>query len=287
MREMSEFKFACPVCGQHITADSSASGKPLECPTCFQRIIAPQAPLTGDPKLILSASKAPTAPTSFGSEPAVKKTKLQSLKASLMPLLLLVVTGGVALLLWHNQLTSLANGLAERATDPVTKPAEPNVFKSPHPIPTNVSWTLNAANAPIPNGEVAGSIHGNGFLCEHASFKAGRLSLRQGMAGAPDLGITVSLGVLQAEQLGGKAVVVTPTSPVPAPRVVLRWKDDQQEPVTEHIRAGYAMKVIFGPVASGRIHGRIFIALPDEHKSFAAGNFDAEITMPAQPLAGK
>jgi hypothetical protein len=284
---MSEFKFACPVCGQHITADSSASGKPLECPTCFQRIVAPQAPLSGDPKLILSATKASIAPTSFASEPAVKKTKLQSLKASLMPVLLLLVTGGAAFLLWHNDLTSLANGLAERATASSTKPASPNVFKSPHPIPLNVNWTLNIANALIPNEQAAGSIHGNGFLCEHASFKAGRLSLRQGIAGAPDLGITVSLGALQAEQLGGKAVVVTPTNPVPAPRVVLRWKDNQQEPVTEHIRAGYAMKVMFGPVAGGRIHGRIFIALPDEQKSFAAGNFDAEITMPAQPLAGK
>lgn len=287
MRQMSEFKFACPVCGQHITADSSASGKPLECPTCFQRIVAPQAPLSGDPKFILSGTKAGTAPTSFGSEPTIRRTKLQSLKASLVPVLLLLVTAGVAFLLWHNQLTSLANGLAERATAPSAKPAAPSTFKSPHPIPANVSWTLNVASAPIPNGDVAGSVHGNGFLCEYASFKAGRLSLRQGSPSSPDLGITITLGMLQAQQLAGKAVVVTPTNPVPAPRVVLRWKDDQQQPVTEHIRAGYAMKVIFGPASSGRIQGRIYIALPDEEKSFAAGNFDAEISGPNQPLAGK
>ena len=41
---MSEFKFACPVCGQHITADSSTSGGQIECPTCFQKIVVPQAP---------------------------------------------------------------------------------------------------------------------------------------------------------------------------------------------------------------------------------------------------
>ena len=39
---MSEFKFACPVCGQHITSDASATGKHLECPTCFQKIVVPQ-----------------------------------------------------------------------------------------------------------------------------------------------------------------------------------------------------------------------------------------------------
>src|SRR6187455_1968638 len=54
---MSEFKFACPVCGQHITADSATSGGELECPTCFRKIVVPQAPATPDTKLILSAAQ--------------------------------------------------------------------------------------------------------------------------------------------------------------------------------------------------------------------------------------
>src|SRR5258708_11164670 len=54
---MSEFKFACPVCGQHITADSTTTGSQLECPTCFQKIVVPQAPASADPKFILSASQ--------------------------------------------------------------------------------------------------------------------------------------------------------------------------------------------------------------------------------------
>src|SRR5436305_731058 len=54
---MSEFKFACPVCGQHITADSSASGGQLECPTCFRKIVIPQAPSNPDAKFIVSAAE--------------------------------------------------------------------------------------------------------------------------------------------------------------------------------------------------------------------------------------
>src|SRR6476659_3067804 len=54
---MSEFKFACPVCGQHITADSSASGGQLKCPTCFRKIVIPQAPSNPDSKFIVSASE--------------------------------------------------------------------------------------------------------------------------------------------------------------------------------------------------------------------------------------
>ncbi len=54
---MSDFKFACPVCGQHIRTDSSATGKELECPTCFQRIIIPQAPASPDSKLVVTSSQ--------------------------------------------------------------------------------------------------------------------------------------------------------------------------------------------------------------------------------------
>jgi DNA-directed RNA polymerase subunit RPC12/RpoP len=54
---MSEFKYACPVCGQHMSCDESQSGTVMECPTCFQKITAPQAPTTDDPKFILTGTK--------------------------------------------------------------------------------------------------------------------------------------------------------------------------------------------------------------------------------------
>jgi hypothetical protein len=283
---MSEFKFACPVCGQHITADSTASAKQLECPTCFQKIIAPQAP-AGDSKLILSGTKVGADRKGFESSASLPQTRKPILRTSLISLALLTGTGGLAFLLWHNELTSLANGLAERATSPGPKPAPPAAFQSPHPVPTSIHWSLNLTNAVIPTAPAVGRIHGNGFLCERATFKAGRLSLRQGISGLPDLGITVSMGVKRAEELAGKAVLVTTNSPAPAPRVVIRWKDEQHEPVTEHIHAGYAMSLVFGAIQNNRLRGRIFIALPDEQKTFAAGSFEAEIINTVQPLAGK
>lgn len=54
---MSEFKYACPVCGQHISCDSSQSGTVMECPTCFQKITVPQAPSDAGQKFILTGSK--------------------------------------------------------------------------------------------------------------------------------------------------------------------------------------------------------------------------------------
>ncbi|HTL18038.1 MAG TPA: hypothetical protein VL793_12435 [Patescibacteria group bacterium] len=286
---MSEFKFACPVCGQHITADSSTSGTPLECPTCFQTLIVPNAPAFGEGKLVLTAAKATTGRKTGRGQTEIepKSAKLQQLKSSLVPLTVLLATGGVAFLLWHNQLANLANRVADRATGSRTKAPQPVAFQSSHPVPNNVSWTLNPTNAAIPNGPTVGSIHGYGFLCERAVLKGDRLSLRQGPAGPPELGLTVSLAGRRAEELAGKTILVSPATPVPAPRVVLRWKDDQQEPVTQHIHAGYAMKLTFGRIADNKIYGRIYIALPDEQRSFAGGNFEAEISRPTEPLAGR
>jgi len=55
---MSEFKYACPVCGQHIKCDSLQAGTVMDCPTCFQKITVPQAPSgEEDQKFILTGSK--------------------------------------------------------------------------------------------------------------------------------------------------------------------------------------------------------------------------------------
>lgn len=54
---MSEFKYACPVCGQHIKCDSSQAGTVMTCPTCFQQITVPNAPADKDQKFILTGTK--------------------------------------------------------------------------------------------------------------------------------------------------------------------------------------------------------------------------------------
>jgi len=70
---MSEFKYACPVCGQHIKCDSSQTGTVMECPTCFQKITVPQAPATDGSKLIITGTKVgerPIPTASGGARPA-------------------------------------------------------------------------------------------------------------------------------------------------------------------------------------------------------------------------
>ena len=108
--------------------------------------------------------------------------------------------------------------------------------------------------------------------------------MRQGKSWPPDLGVTIQLVAKQGEELSGKTVDIPADRTPPVPQVILRWRDQQQEPITHNIKnGGYALKVIFGDAANGRMPGKLYISLPDDDKSFIAGTFDAEIRKPPPP----
>src|SRR5262245_13330535 len=48
---MSEFKFACPTCGQHIAGDERWAGRQIKCPACQADMMVPEleAPPTPAP----------------------------------------------------------------------------------------------------------------------------------------------------------------------------------------------------------------------------------------------
>jgi DNA-directed RNA polymerase subunit RPC12/RpoP len=287
---MSEFKFACPVCGQHLTADSSTSGGQIVCPTCFQKIVVPQAPTSADTKLIVSAAQvAKPRPASPDAAPSLAPMQPSSRRNSIPALIaLLVVLGaaGAAVFHFRDPLLAALRRLAPAGTNTVvSQPAAPAPLNPTHPIPTNFSWTLELTNAAIPDTPVAGEIHGRGFACEKAVLHGGLLLFGQGTAPAWDLGFGVDLVARQSEELSGRTIEIAPDQ-TNAPRVGWRWKNDQQQPATQIISNGYLLKVAFGQAAKGYLPGKIYICLPDADKSFAAGTFDAEIKKPPQAKPG-
>jgi predicted RNA-binding Zn-ribbon protein involved in translation (DUF1610 family) len=283
---MSEFKFACPVCGQHITADSKTSGGQIECPTCFQKIVVPQAPASEDTKLILAASqvgKPRPSSTDAGSqlEPLRTASPHGSLLATIA-FLVILCAAGAALFVFRDRIFKAVRAPAPAGTDALPQPAVPIALNTNYPIPTNLTWTLDLTNAAFPETVAAGSVHGSGFLCERAILRGGLFSLSQGKSWPWDLAIALNLFARQGEELSGKTLQVDPDR-TRVPSVVLRWKDAGQQPVTETISSGYALKLVFGEVTNGHIPGRIYICLPDPAKSFVAGTFDAEIRKPPPP----
>jgi hypothetical protein len=290
-KAMSEFKFACPVCGQHITADSSTTGSQLECPTCFQKIVVPQAPAADSPKFIIAASQV-SKPREFsngqyaGSVAPAPVRKSLSFAAFILAVLCAAGAGWIAFRsrVAHTYPTD-PHGTASTPGEDDAKTAQAleQTAKVVHPIPTNIEWTLELTNAVFPETLAAGSIHGSGFLCERATLQGGNLTLRQGKSGLADLGISIYLSAQQGEELASKIFQVPPHRPPPLPKVVLRWKDEQDKPVSKSFSSGYALKLEFGQVALGRIPGKVYVCLPDENKSFVAGTFDAQIRKPSPP----
>jgi outer membrane lipoprotein-sorting protein len=57
---MAEFKFSCPQCDQHILCDADYSGAQINCPTCNQLIVVPQAPRSAAAPPSTLATQRPT-----------------------------------------------------------------------------------------------------------------------------------------------------------------------------------------------------------------------------------
>jgi hypothetical protein len=116
MKPVAEFKFACPVCHQHIMADSSAAGTQVECPTCFRQIIVPKAPTGETTKLILRGTQAGKAQTRFQSTPpgnsVRSKTSLGKL-AAFVTLIVATIAFAVSAYAKHNDRVQKATGKTE------------------------------------------------------------------------------------------------------------------------------------------------------------------------------
>jgi hypothetical protein len=285
-KAMSEFKFACSVCGQHITADSSHSGGQLDCPTCYQKLIIPQAPSSADPKFIITASVVgkprPIKTDASGNFLAPVTGKSGPIIMGVL-LLLLGAIGAAGYVFRHKLFADKKAPTARiEAGMPPAKKAPVVIPMTVYAVPTNFDWTLDLSQTE-PETPAAGKIHASGFSCERAILQGGTLNLRQGSSGPADLGLSIRFFATLGEELSGKTIEIAPDRPPPLPRVILRWKNDQGKAVTRNIDAGYALKVMFGEAAAGRIKGKLYLCAPDEDKSYAAGSFEAEIRKPPPP----
>ncbi len=282
---MSEFKFACPICGQHITADSKDAGSQITCPTCYRKIVVPQAPSMDDPKFVLSASEAnrPRPTTTLPIEDMQRPPKKPAFPIALVVGLVLLCGAGAAVFAFRARLfhSKPAADQARNDADHDSDSQSPNPESSAQPEYTGTNrWTLDLSNATFPDAPVGGSIHRRAFALDHATLSGSNLTLRVGTKGSVELGVNVYFFNRQAEELSGKTADVKPDDAT-APRVVLHWKETDRK--SETFRKGYALKVEFGPVTNNAIPGKIFLCTPDGSQSWIAGTFRAEIRKPSPP----
>lgn len=273
---MSEFKFACPVCGQHITCDARSSGTQMECPTCFRKLVVPVNNGGGLPNLVLTASEVSTRPVpqAVGAEPIAGTSRKRFPLAEIALVIVLSVVVGSAYV-FRGQLVKVV-----RHDPPEKTPSPSKANQVNAPPASDTCWTLHLAGVKFPATPAAGRVQGENFLAQKVTLQGGTLNFRQGPSWPPDLGFTVSLFANRGEDLAGQAIQIE-ASRTNSPKVTLRWKSDQAEPASKTYRKGYALRLEFGQVSGGHLPGKIYLCTPDDSRSYVAGTFNAEIRKPA------
>ena len=275
---MSEFKFACPVCGQHMMCDASQGGSVMDCPTCFQKIVAPQAPADPDSKFILAGSKLvekKSITPSLDNSVRVEKT----FPAGLVIALILLGLGASAAGYF---VYSKKSGAGNAPVPAVNTAKDAPVKKAAAPLPpraSDLNWSLDLGTNAISDAPVAGRIHAQDFICERASFQNGSLMLRAGTHGAVEFAAFINFGGAQAESLSGQSLNVTADTERAA-KISLRWKDASGAVQKENLDNGYAMRLEFGALANNRLPGKIWLCTPDKEKSYLLGSFNADARKP-------
>ncbi|HWC60991.1 MAG TPA: hypothetical protein VHC44_14950 [Verrucomicrobiae bacterium] len=274
---MSEFKFACPICGQHITADSKDTGSQISCPTCYRKIVVPQAPASAETKFVISASEAnkprPATTNPRPLEAVLRAPEKTVIPAALIVLLVLACASGATLFLLRDKIFH-----AKPPPEKVEAETVSTRVESTQPEYTGTNrWTLDLSEVNFPDLPVSGSVHHRAFELDRATLSGSNLTLRVGRSGPIELGVSIAFFNRQPEELSGKSAEVKPTDPK-APRVVLHWMEAERKSQT--FRSGYAMKVEFGASTNNTMPGKIFLCLPDGGESWVAGTFNAEIRQP-------
>ena len=267
---MSEFKFACPVCGQRMAVDSSASGAQVECPTCFQIIIVPKAPMEGS-KYQLSATQF-IKPVILPPPPKPAAPPAPQRKSAALIFVLILACAIVTALF-----------VREKIAGPRREPATAGSTNEVPPVASPL-WTLDLTNATFPAQAAAGKIHGRDFVCQQAVLLNDFLMLRSSTNRRPEMAANVFLFPNAAfsnatETLSGKSFNAGTNQTGSIPAVMLVWRDGDMR-VMETFTNGFAMKLQFGAVSSNELPGKIYLCLPDEMKSCVAGTFTAEIRNP-------
>lgn len=279
---MSEFKYACPVCGQHIKCDTSQSGTVMDCPTCFQKIVAPQAPTNPDPKFVLtgqkySEKKTPT--TVPGGFHTASGARGKRFPVAAVLLVLVLLAAGAAAFVYRGKIFKSAptTGLDGTAATTSASPLPVKTAPVP-PSASDTNWTLDLAGVDIPDGAVIGRIHGQDFISARATFQNGSLTFRAESHGPFELGAAIDFKGEQPEVMVGKAINIT-TNVDQAAKITLRWKEDgkvRRASFTD----GYALRLEFGALVKNRLSGKIYLCAPDDDKSYLMGTFDADARKP-------
>jgi hypothetical protein len=278
---MSEFKFACPVCTQHIRCDSAQSGSVMDCPTCLQKIIVPFAPASADSPIVPTGQRYVEKKPEPLPEPVPPPPEAGVPTPVLVGLLVALAVVALGVAWWHWQHGTAPQPGSVVIHEPATSPAANSPAPPPPAVVPHASdtlWMLDVADATVPANLAAGRLHDQDFLAEHSLFQDGVLTFRTAQRGPLNFGLQINFQGAAPEALAGKTIEVD-TNADRAATVTLRWNDNGAAQKSA-FSAGYALHLEFGAVKKNHLPGKIYLCLPDPEKSYLAGTFNAELRKP-------
>jgi len=140
-----------------------------------------------------------------------------------------------------------------------------------------VEWRADLTDVPIPEMPLQGVIHGQEFRCERAYIRGPILHLRQGQEHIPDRSLKIFLFV-ETDEIENNTIEVNKEGSFGDPHIHMSSRQKGETfPQIDMFFDDYVMRLEFGTSSEGRLPGRIYICLPDEQQSVAAGDFIAEI----------
>jgi hypothetical protein len=314
---MSDFKFSCPACGQHLAGDVRYGGTQLRCPACQQSFIVPAPPApapvgaaassggaplqTMVPGRAASSPSLPVAAQRLGGPARTSRLALASLICSIGSFILIplgfipgIICGHMAKRRIAQDPTLAGRGLAKvglivgylaLGIQGLALLGVLGFFlfvgaKVAHQVsaPDAEGWALQLKGVSIPAGPVSGRIKGRNFVSENASIQGGWLKFAQGADSVADLEMDVVLVVNLSAELSGKTFTVPNQKSGANPQVWMKWKQaGKATPEEKSWMEGYAMKLEFGKALNGKLPGKIYLCVPDDEKSFIRGTFEVPL----------
>lgn len=257
-----QFKFACPVCGQHLQARADEAGRTTDCPSCFKKLVVPQAPTEGGGKLLITASLADTrrVPAPPGSETGSRPAHELRSKASRRSLIYLLA-GLIALGAAGMAFLGLKNRWVESQRD-----------RSADVPPL---WTDQLSGLELLETPVVGQLRGLDFEVNRVYWKGTTLILKQDEAGSESLSLGITFPLHGGELVPGKAFKVRTEDGLADISVQIRAKQTDLGP-RESVTQGFLLWIQFDDVSTSTVGGRLHLCLLDPDKSWVAGRFWAD-----------
>jgi hypothetical protein len=155
---------------------------------------------------------------------------------------------------------------------------EPPTPTAPAQARSTLEWTLDLKAASIPDAPANGQIAGGAFTADKAYLQrtpTGHLFiLRQGAGYQAQRELMMVLTLKPGEKLEGNSWSVDKDTTAGVPRITKRWMQNARQQ-TRIFTNGYAMKLEFAQPENNEVPTKLFVALPDEEKSYVGGTVRA------------